>query len=390
MSDSVWHQIAPSVAALLMGALASARLVGLLFWLVAALLAMPGTASADNRDVPPWPTVWQASELSDHPLVGKIWSRELRGFVSPQDYGTTLAKTRFILLGEVHDNPDHHRLQAWAIRTVSKLRGARIVEGAPQMDVVAMEMLTADEQAGLDRFYGRNARVPRPRTAADFGRLMKWEKLGWPDYKIYQPIIEEALSASLVITPASPARWENRKVSRKGFKALGETEPKRLGLDTPLDKSLAAALADEIRDSHCGMLPETALPNMSLVQRLRDARMADAMLQSESKGAALIAGNGHVRRDRGVPWYLAERAIPDRQIIAVRHIEVEDGKADISDYGLSEGGAASQLADFVVFTPRQPRTEPCEEMRRQMEAINTRHKAKDAATESGSVLGSKP
>jgi uncharacterized iron-regulated protein len=154
--------------------------------------------------------------------------------------------------------------------------------------------------------------------------------------------------------------------------------------------NLAAALTDEIRDSHCGMLPETALPNMSLVQRLRDARMADAILQSQSKGAALIAGNGHVRRDRGVPWYLAERAIPDRQIIAVRHIEVEDGKADISDYGLSEGGAASQLADFVVFTPRQPRTEPCVEMQRQMEAINARRKAKDAATDSGPAPSSKP
>lgn len=342
----------------------------------------PG-ANADNRQVVPWPSQWQSPELRTHPLAGKIWSRATGGFVAPQDYGTKLAKSRFVLLGEVHDNADHHRLQAWAIRTISKLRGARLVEGAPQMDVVAMEMLTADEQAPLDRFYGRNARVPRPRTAADFGRLMKWDTLGWPDYKIYQPIIEAALDAFLVITPASPARAENRKVSRQGLTVLPAGELKRLALDAPLPARLATDLADEIRDSHCGLLPEAALPNMSLVQRLRDARMTDAMLVSQWKGAALIAGNGHVRRDRGVPWYLKHRGIPDDEVIVVRHIEVQEGKTEIGDYDLGGGGAETGLADFVIFTPRQTRPEPCEEMRRQMEAIKASRKAKDTTDKSG-------
>lgn len=389
MSHGVWHRRAPGVPATLgMAAAITHRLASLTTMSAACaafLLISLAPAFADNRDVPAWPSEWQSTELRDHALVGKIWSHRTGGFVSPQEYGTTLAKSRFVLLGEVHDNPDHHRLQAWAIRTISKLRGARLVEGAPQMDVVAMEMLTADEQAALDRFYGRNARVPRPRTAADFGRMMKWDKLGWPDYAIYQPIIEEALSAYLVITPASPARDENRKVSREGLSALEAGERKRLGLDTQWSEDLAKSLSDEIRESHCGMLPDTAIPNMSLVQRLRDARMADAMLVSEWKGAGLIAGNGHVRRDRGVPWYLDKRGIPQDQIIVVRHIEVQDGKLEPGDYALGDGAEASQLADYVVFTPRQTRPDACEEMRRQMEAIKARRKANDAAKEGGST-----
>ena len=345
-------------------------------------------AHADNRDVPPLPVDWLAPELQDHPLAGKIWSRKSGGFIGAQEYGTALAKSRFLLLGEIHDNPDHHRLQAWAISTISKLRGARLVEGAAQMDVVAMEMLNTDQQKGLDKFYSRGARVPRKRTAEDFGRLVKWEKTGWPEFKIYQPIIAAAMNGSIVVTPASPSRSENRKVGKDGFDALGAGEAKRLGLDAAFPEPLAKVLAEEIHESHCGMLPKSSVPAMVNVQRFRDARMADAMLVSGSKGAALIAGNGHVRRDRGVPWYLQQRGIGPDDVTVVAHVEVRDTETKLADYGIADKGAGDAtpkdaagadptgLADFVVFTARQPRLEPCEEMRRQMEAIKAHKKSK--------------
>lgn len=320
------------------------------------------------------PTQWQSGELKTHPLAGRIWSARKGDFVDAQEYGTNLAKARFILLGEVHDNPDAHRLQAWAIRTVSKLRGARLVEGAAQADIVAFEMLTNDEADKLDLFYGRNTRVPRSRTAADFGRIVVWEKLGWPNYALYEPIVAAALDAQLRITPASPSRDENRKISKEGLASLPGDAAKRLALDAPLDTVLAADLAAEIRDSHCGLLPDAALANMSFVQRLRDARMADAMLVSETKGAILVAGNGHARKDRGVPWYLVRRGVTPADIVSVHHTEVRAGKDAAADYGLKPG-TISPAADYVVFIPRQSRPDPCEEMRRQMEAIKARRGA---------------
>jgi uncharacterized iron-regulated protein len=331
-------------------------------------------ARADNRDVLPWPSEWTAAEGRDHPLVGRIWSRAAGGLVSPQEYGTALARSRFILLGEHHDNADHHRLQAWAIATVSKLRGARLVEGAPQADAVAFEMLTPDQQEALDKFYGRNAKVPRTRTASDFGRIVKWETLGWPDFKTYEPIVAAALDAQLQIVAANPAREETRKAGREGAAGLAGDDVRRLGLDPPLEAKLAADLAEEIEESHCGMLPATALPNMSLVQRLRDARMADALLAvGEWKGAFLIAGNGHVRRDRGVPLYLARRGIAEVgvQVTSVMHVEVTAGKDRIEDY-LDDGNDA--LADYIVLTARHARPDPCEEMRRQMERMRAQKK----------------
>lgn len=341
--------------------------------LVLLALALSGglPAAADNRQVQPF-APWQTSGEAGHPLVGKVWSRTAGGLVSAQQYGTDIAKARFVLLGEVHDNPDHHALQAWAIRMIAKLRGARIVEGAPQMDIVALEMLTADDTPALDRFYGRNAKVPRPRSADDFGRMLKWDQLGWPDYAIYKPIIEAALLSQLVIRAASPARAEGRKISGEGFAALGAGVAAGLGLDKPLAAPLEADLVAEIRDGHCGLLPEKSFAGMSRVQRLRDARMADVLLSvGEWKGAILIAGNGHVRRDRGVPWYMQARGIPPGEIVVVEHVEVQPGETDPARY-VRRGPDGQAIADYLVFTPRAQRPDACEEMRRQMEAMRAR------------------
>ena len=69
-------------------------------------------------------------------------------------------------------------------------------------------------------------------------------------------------------------------------------------------------LASELAGSHCGALPAYRFPTMSLAQRYTDAHLAEALVKAAEKhgGAFLLAGNGHVRTDRGVPWYLRQLA----------------------------------------------------------------------------------
>ncbi len=335
--------------------------------LTMAGLAFSSNVVADNRDPPPPPTAWKSEELRDHALVGMVWSARDKAFVKLRDFGRSLAIARFVLLGEVHDNADHHLWQAWAIRTVSKLRGSRIVEGAPQLDVIAMEMVRTDQYDALDKFYGRKVAGPRPRKARDFARMLKWSKSGWPDFKIYEPIIDQALYEQLVIIPASVSREFIRKLSKEGKVALADGENERLGLAHGLDKELAESLTVEIRDSHCGLMPEAAIPSMSFIQRFRDATMADALLSVVSgKGGILIAGNGHIRRDRGVPWYLEKRGVPAEQIVSLKMAEVSEEATNPEDY-IERGPSGAPSVDFVVFTPRTQRLDPCEEMRNQMQ-----------------------
>lgn len=335
--------------------------------LICALSGLFDLAVADNRDPPPPPLSWQSTELRDHPLVGKIWSTADEKFVTVGELGRRLAIARFALLGEVHDNADHHLWQAWAIRTISKLRGSRIVEGAPQIDIIAMEMVRTDQYPALDKFYGRDVLVPRPRKPRHFERMLKWSKSGWPDFKIYEPIIEQALYEQIEIVPASVSRKFIQRLSKEGRSVLTDTELKRIGLDRPLSSELAEALATEIRDAHCGMLPDTVIPKMSFIQRFRDATMADSLLSvAEGKGGILIAGNGHTRRDRGVPWYLEHRGVPADQIISLEMVEVTADKTDPNTYVQHRSGG-QKTADFIVFTPRQTRADPCEQMRQHMQ-----------------------
>src|SRR5690606_40000804 len=63
------------------------------------------------------------------------------------------------------------------------------------------------------------------------------------------------------------------------------------------------ALQEQIRVSHCQMLPEAHLPAMLAVQQQRDRRMAQQLIAAP-KPAMLLAGAFHVRRDLGVPLHL--------------------------------------------------------------------------------------
>ena len=65
-------------------------------------LAAPGAAAED----------WISPLSRDHPLVGKVWSPPTRAFVSADTAIRAAEKATYLALGEKHDNPDHHRLQA--------------------------------------------------------------------------------------------------------------------------------------------------------------------------------------------------------------------------------------------------------------------------------------
>ncbi len=78
--------------------------------------------------------------------------------------------------------------------------------------------------------------------------------------------------------------------------------------------------------------------------------MADRLATASGRaGGLLIAGNGQVRNDRGVPWYLA-RMRPHARILSVGMLEVVDG---------IDSPPAALPFDYVWFTPGVGDDRPC-------------------------------
>ena len=268
-----------------------------------------------------------------------------------------LSAAPFVLLGEKHDNPDHHALQAWVLAALA---------GAGRRPAVALEMIGADQAPALAAYLAQPGA-----DAAGLGPAIGWDKTGWPAWPLYQPIAAVALAHGLPIVAGGMARATQRSVGRDGLGAQTVEFRTRLDLNHDYTPPAAASLRRELAASHCGLLPDAALARMSDVQRTVDAHMALSMVEAGAvDGAVLIAGGGHVRRDRAVPWHLA-RLAPGRNVATLGFIEVDADRNDPRAYGIdSESGAP--LFDFVWFTPRVDDIDPCAKNREQLERLRQR------------------
>jgi uncharacterized iron-regulated protein len=288
---------------------------------------------------------------ADHPLAGRIWHPATGQFLSPEALAALLAPAQAVLLGETHDNPDHHAAQAWAVRELAAAGGHPLV---------AFEMIDRDRQGDLDA---------RPSDLDGLGAALTWEARGWPAWSLYRPIAEAALAAGGGLAAANLPAESTRQIARRNEPA---DLAARLGLDIPLADEDTLAMADEIRASHCNMMPESAIPAMVRVQRARDSEMAETILDLSRRPGqgpvVLIAGAGHARSDRGVPARL-RRIAPDLRVISVGFIEVESGATDPAAY--AERFRASALPfDAVWFTGRAEREDSCAQLQRHMKKRN--------------------
>lgn len=245
-------------------------------------------------------------------------------FLAATAASADMGASDIVVIGEVHDNPAHHAVQA------------EIVAGV-QPAALVFEMLTPDQAARVT-----------PDLVADETALeaaLGWRDSGWPDFSLYYPIFAAAPGAR--IYGASVPRDQARQVDEIGLLATFGDGGDRFGLDRPLDEAEQSARQDLQRAAHCNALPEDLLPMMVDIQRLRDAALAKAALDAlhETGGpVAVITGNGHARTDWGAPALIA-RAAPTVSVHSI---------------GQSEAGSGPDgLFDETRDAPPPERDDPC-------------------------------
>lgn len=324
------------------------------------MLIAPGAAKACKFERTPWDDVlatWGKS-CANAPCGRIVATRPHEASGSSCDdlwprlsLQREIADARILILGEVHDNPEHHRFRA-------------VLLGERRASIAAVfEQFRSDQSQALATFQALKKSVPASGDLAELKRLTGWDQSGWAKDG-YDPLLEAVIGRNLPIYAGDPERETVKKVARRGAEMLADEEVGRLRLDKPLPDASQEALLDQLEQSHCGLMPKTAFGNLAFAQRYRDAHQADAVLKAvqDHGSAVLFAGNGHVRKDRGVPYYLKQRA-PDKKVVSVMLVEVEEGKTD-PGYYVERGPDGQPTADYIVLTPRAERPDPCEDMRK--------------------------
>lgn len=230
-----------------------------------------------------------------------------------------------LVLGEVHDNAAGHAAR------VALLQGKLAAGWRP---AIAMEQFDTDQQPALDTAMRECA------DAACVIAKVAAAKSSWT-WEYYTPVIALALQYQLPLYAANLSRGEAAKVVKDGFAAaLPAALITHYSLDT-LPSGVLAAQENAVRDSHCGALPEALVGPMAKAQIARDVVMAQTLRAHAATGIVLIAGNGHVRSDIAVPFWLHR-----------------DGLR-VHSVGFLEPATDTTAFDDIRYIPASTRADPC-------------------------------
>lgn len=245
--------------------------------------------------------------------------------ISEQVLAERLRGQDIVLLGELHDNTRHHQLRGELIARFARSGTTVVAEHLPSdMRVAATGPLRAAlEAAGFD--------------------ARGW---GWP---LHEPLFDTIRQSELLLVGGNLPKGYSKRLMADGDTALTAALAASYR-KAPLTPQAAARLDGDLVDGHCGQLPDKYRAPMQLVQRATDVSMANALLAHVP--AVLVAGNGHVRKDYGVPQVIDALA-PSLKISSVGFYE----------WGGERQELIKSLAgryDYVWVTESAARTDPCE------------------------------
>jgi uncharacterized iron-regulated protein len=231
---------------------------------------------------------------------------------------------KIVLLGEVHDNATQHAMRLIAFQNL-------LVEG--KRPALLMEQFDRENQAAIEL-----ARIQFPNDLAKLIAAGSPSKQGW-NWEFYKPFIALAIKYDLPIVAVNVSNKDAMRAMQEGIAVLG------ISLSPSLQ--LKEQQAKEIFNGHCQMMPMESATKMVNAQVAKDIVMAQFVVKYQAQGAVLLAGNGHVRKDIGIPVWLS-------------HIAQENSVS----IGLLESASTANLFDVTIVTTAPDRDDPCPEFRK--------------------------
>jgi len=273
----------------------------------AAALLLPSAPAAGAACVPRG--TWAAPEAAGpRPLVG-------------QDLLARLARRDVVLLGESHDDAEHHR---WQLQTIAALHAQR-----PDM-VLGLEMFPRRVQPALDRW------VAGELGEEAFLRATEWRQVWNIDPQLYLPIFHFARMNRVPMVALNVDRELVRAVREQGLDALPARD--REGVTRPAPASeeyvdfLLETYAGHERDAPAAVEPaakaaprkapsrdDPAFRRFVETQLVWDRAMAQAIAAARGRPSAPLVvgviGSGHLIHRYGVPRQLADLGVTDVAVL---------------------------------------------------------------------------
>ncbi|WP_245986526.1 ChaN family lipoprotein [Azospirillum thermophilum] len=247
-----------------------------------------------------------------------------------------IAEAPAVLLGERHDQAEHHR---WQLHTLAALHALN-----PDI-AVGLEMLPRRVQPVLDRWSAGEL------TEAEFLKASEWRTLWGFDPQLYLPILHFARMNRLPVVALNVERKLISRTARDGWAAIPKAEREGVGDPAPatdeyrdrLDKAMAAHGPGE-RPAAQGL--QRFVEAQTVWDRAMAERIADTR-RDTGRMVVAILGQGHVEWRGGVPHQLQALGMADPVVLLPW-----DGERDCADLD-------GRIADAVFgLAPPEEAAEP--------------------------------
>jgi len=276
----------------------------------------------------------------------RVYDTKHKRFVDFETMGVALAKADIVFLGEQHDDPRTHQLEAATLDAIARRRSGPIV--------LALEMFERDVQPTLDGYLADQ------RSEEDFLAASR----PWPRYVTdYRPMVEYARAKGWPVVAGNVPRRLASGVARHGLfslDSLSATDRSYVAksLDCPRDAywtRFKATMGD--MSGHGMQLTPDQVQQMVWrtyeAQCVKDETMGEAIaLAHTSRQAMVIHANGSFHSDYRLGTAARVRSrLPGARIAVVSFVPVED--LDSVD-----AKSRRKLGDYVVFTLATPKPAP--------------------------------
>ncbi len=243
------------------------------------------------------------------------WAGPAGGGFARRPAGQVLAalvRQQAVLLGETHEDPEHHR---WQLHTIAALHALR-----PEM-VLGFEMFPRRVQPILDEWVAGRL------TDTEFLARVEWPRVWGYDAQLYLPIFQFARMHRIPMLALNVERRLVGRVGDVGWAAVPAAEREGVTEPAPADREYAVRLHQSYLDHQPpeGRLPtEQKQPSEVELADVKFRRFVEAMQvwdRAMAQGIAAplqrddpplvvaIMGSGHVRHGYGVPRQLRDLGV---------------------------------------------------------------------------------